>query len=201
MIRMSEVSKVKKYMYVVCTRLMSEVLKVTNVQNVILVFIHIGGVERNSHNVAFWTSNDWFIGGACGLDLISQNQRCRALSTCGKNDSWFHFVWRTFPASTIPLSLHLCFFHVDSVDWLKLNCLHKSTAFTPQSNLPSISIFCLMVRSVCWHLAFDRDILKCNAWIKKENTEFYIILNAFISHVKGVERIDHRYIKECVYFS
>ena len=37
MIHMSEVSKVKKYMYVVCTRLMSEVLKFTNVQNDILV--------------------------------------------------------------------------------------------------------------------------------------------------------------------
>ena len=50
---MSEVSKVKKYMYVVCTHLMSEVSKVTNVQNVILVFIHVRGVERNTHNVAF----------------------------------------------------------------------------------------------------------------------------------------------------
>ena len=38
MIRMSEMSKVKKYMYVVCTRLMSEVSKFTNVQNYILVF-------------------------------------------------------------------------------------------------------------------------------------------------------------------
>ena len=38
MIRMSEVSKVKKYMYVVCTHLMSEVSKFTNVQNYILVF-------------------------------------------------------------------------------------------------------------------------------------------------------------------
>ena len=38
MILMSEVSKVKKYMYVVCTHLMSEVLKFTNVQNDILVF-------------------------------------------------------------------------------------------------------------------------------------------------------------------
>ena len=38
MIRMSEVSKVKKYMYVVCTRLMLEVSKFTNVQNYILVF-------------------------------------------------------------------------------------------------------------------------------------------------------------------
>ena len=38
MIHMSEVLKVKKYMYVVCTHLMSEVLKFTNVQNYILVF-------------------------------------------------------------------------------------------------------------------------------------------------------------------
>ena len=38
MIHMSEVSKVKKYMYVVCTHLMSEVSKFTNVQNDILVF-------------------------------------------------------------------------------------------------------------------------------------------------------------------
>ena len=38
MICMSELSKVKKYMYVVCTHLMSEVSKFTNVQNYILVF-------------------------------------------------------------------------------------------------------------------------------------------------------------------
>ena len=38
MIHMSEVSKIKKYMYVVCTRLMSDVSKFTNVQNDILVF-------------------------------------------------------------------------------------------------------------------------------------------------------------------
>ena len=38
MIHMLEVSKVKKYMYVVCTRSMSEVSKFTNVQNDILVF-------------------------------------------------------------------------------------------------------------------------------------------------------------------
>ena len=37
MIRMSEVLKVKKYMYVICTHLMSEVPKFTNVQNDILV--------------------------------------------------------------------------------------------------------------------------------------------------------------------
>ena len=108
------------------------------------------------------------------------------------------FVLRTFPASTISLSLHLCFFHVDSVDWLKLNCLHRSTAFTPQSNLPSISIFSLRVQSVCWHLAFESDILKCNA---ERKTQFYIISNAFIFHVERVERIDHRDIKQCTYFS
>ena len=38
MICMSEVSKVKKYMYVVCTHLMSEVSKFTNAQNYIIVF-------------------------------------------------------------------------------------------------------------------------------------------------------------------
>ena len=38
MICMSEVSKVKKYMYVVCTHLMLEVSKFTDVQNDILVF-------------------------------------------------------------------------------------------------------------------------------------------------------------------
>ena len=38
MIHMLEVLKVKKYMYVVCTHLMSEVSKFTNVQNDILVF-------------------------------------------------------------------------------------------------------------------------------------------------------------------
>ena len=37
MIHMSEVSKVKKYTYVICTHLMSEVSKFTNVQNDILV--------------------------------------------------------------------------------------------------------------------------------------------------------------------
>ena len=35
-----------------------------------------------------------------------------------------------------------------------------------------------MVRSVCWHFGFERDILKCHVHRKK--TEFYIILNAFI---------------------
>ena len=35
-----------------------------------------------------------------------------------------------------------------------------------------------MVRSVCWRLGLETDILKCNVHRKK--TEFYIILNAFI---------------------
>ena len=74
----------------------------------------------------------------------------------------------------------LCFFHVDSVDWLILNLLQTSTAFKPQSNLPSISIFSLQcsvsmltlrlwqtfshfsVLSVCWCLGFDTDILNAN---------------------------------------
>ena len=125
----------------------------------------------------------------------------QALSTCSKNDSQLCFMLRTFPASTISLSLDLCFFHVYSVDWLKLSCLHSSTAFTPHSNLPSISIFSLMVQSVCWCLDFETEILKCNACGKKENTEFYIILNAFISHVEAVNTKHNRYIKECIYFS
>ena len=29
--------------------------------------------DKNTHSVDFWTSSDWLIGGACGLDLISQN--------------------------------------------------------------------------------------------------------------------------------
>ena len=37
MICMSEVSKVKKHMYVICTHLMSEVSKFTHLQNDILV--------------------------------------------------------------------------------------------------------------------------------------------------------------------
>ena len=131
----------------------------------------------------------------------TKNQRCNALFTWGRNDSWLCFVWRTLPVSTISLSLSFCFFHGDSMGWLKLNCLHHSTAFTPQSNLPSTSIFSLMVWSVCWHLGLERDILKCNACRKKENTEFYMVSNVFISHVKGLKRIDHRYIKEHIYFS
>ena len=141
------------------------------------------------------------MGGACSLDLISQNQRCRALSTCGKNDSWFRFVCRTFPASTISLSLHFCFFHVDSVDWLELNCLHRSTAFTPQSNLPSISIFSLMVRSVCWHLGFETDILKCNTvYVERKHRVLYHFECIYFSHVEAVETKDNTYIKEYIYF-
>ena len=118
--------------------------------------------DKNTHNVAFWTSNDWFMGGAWGLDLISQNQRWRALSTWGRKDLRLCFWLSTLPASTISLILPLCFFHVDSVDWLILNLLQTSTAFKPQSNLPSISIFSFSVLSVCWCLGFDTDILNAN---------------------------------------
>ena len=120
------------------------------------------GDDKNTYNVDFWTSNDWFMGGACGLDLISQNQRCRALSTWGRKDSWLRFWLSTLPASMISLILPLCFFHVDSVDWLILNLLQTSTAFKPLSNLPSISIFSFSVLSVCWDLGFDTDILNAN---------------------------------------
>ena len=126
---------------------------------------------------------DLWGGGACSLNLISQNQRWRALSTWGRKDSRLRFWLSTLPASTISLILPLCFFHVDSVDWLILYLLQTSTAFKPQSNLPSISIFSFSVLSVCWCLGFDTDILNANR--KKHN--FYIILNAFISHVEDVE--------------
>ena len=109
---------------------------------------------NKTYYVAFWTSNAWLIGGACGLDLISRNHRCSALSTCGRNDSRLRLVSRTLPSSTMPFSLLRCFFHVDIVDWLKLNCLHRSMALTPQSNLFNISIFSFNVRSVCCLLGF-----------------------------------------------
>ena len=144
---------------------------------------HAGGVERNK---ILLKSSAWFISGACFLYLISPNRRCKALSSRGKNDSWLHFVWRTFPASTISLSLDLCFFfHVDSMDWLKLNCLHSSILFIPQSNLPSIWIFSLMVWSVCWHLGFERNTLKCNPCRKKGNTVLYCYECIYFSYQRS----------------
>ena len=119
-------------------------------------------VSKDTYNVDFWTSNAWLIGGACGLDLISQNQRCNALSTWGRNDSRLRLVSRTLPSSTMPFNLLLCFFHVDIVDWLKLNCLHRSMALTPQSNLSNIWIFSLSVRSVCCLLGFAILISNAN---------------------------------------
>ena len=71
---------------------------------------------KDTYNVDFWMSNAWLIGGACGLDLISQNQRCNALSTCGIKDSRLRLVSRTLPSSTMPFNLFLCFFHVETVD-------------------------------------------------------------------------------------
>jgi len=106
-------------------------------------------------------STCWLIGGGCGLDRISENQTCKALSTWGRNDSRFRFVVRTFPSSTIPFNFDLCFFHVDSVDGLKPNWLHRSLAFIPFSNFRNISIFSFSVRSVCCRFTLEQDILKC----------------------------------------
>ena len=48
--------------------------------------MHVEDVEddRNTHNVDFWTSNDWFMGGACGLDLISQTKDAEPSPTWGR---------------------------------------------------------------------------------------------------------------------
>ena len=54
-----------------------------------------------TYYVAFSMSTCLLSGGACGLDLISPNQMCNALSTFGRNDSRFLFASRTFPASTM----------------------------------------------------------------------------------------------------
>ena len=157
------------------------------------------GDDKNTYYVDFWTSNDWFMGGACGLDLISQNQRCRALSTWGRKDSQLRFWLSTLPASTISLILPLCFFHVDSVDWLILNLLQTSTAFKPLSNLPSISIFSFSVLSVCWCLGFDTDILNANTQIER-NTEFLYHFECIYFSCWRRWRLHQRYMKESIYF-
>ena len=136
------------------------------------------GDDKNTYYIDFWASNDWFMGGACGLDLISQNQRCRALSTWGRKDSQLRFWLSTLPASTISLILALCFFDVDSIDWLILNLLQTSTAFKPESNLPSISIFSFSVLSVCWRLGFDTDILNTNT--KKHGVFIWFWMHLFL---------------------
>ena len=71
---------------------------------------------KNTYYVAFSMSTCLLSGGACGLDLISPNQMCKALSTFSRNDSRFLFVSRTFPASTMSFNFVFYFFHVDSVD-------------------------------------------------------------------------------------
>ena len=164
-----------------------------------LNYMHVEDVrdDKNTYYVDFWTSNDWFMGGACGLDLISQNQRCRALSTWGRKDLRLRFWLSTLPASTISLILPLCFFHVDSVDWLIWNLLQTSTAFKPLSNLPSISIFSFSVLSVCWRLGFDTDNLNANTQIER-NTEF---LYDFECIYFSCRRLHQRYMKESIYFS
>ena len=121
---------------------------------------------------------------------------------CGLVDGWvFLLTFWNLTAYLKHLSpLQGYFFHVDSMDWLKLNCLHRSTAFTPQSNLPSISIFSLMVRSVCWHLGFETDILKCNARRKKTQSFISFRMHLFFSCRSSWDK-HNRYIKECIYFS
>ena len=159
------------------------------------------GDDKNTYYVDFWTSNDWFMGGACSLDLISQNQRCRALSTWGRKDSRLRFWLSTLPASTISFILPLCFFHVDSVDWLILNLLQTSTAFKPLSNLPSISIFSFSVLSVCWRLGFNtEDILNVNMQIER-NTEFLYHFQCIYFSCRRRRRLHQRYMKESIYFS
>ena len=64
---------------------------------------------KNTYYVAFSMSTCLLSGGACGLDLISPNQMCNALSTFGRNDSWFLFVSRTFPASTMSFNFVFSF--------------------------------------------------------------------------------------------
>ena len=71
---------------------------------------------RNTYYVALSMSTCLLSGGACGLDLISPNQMCNALVTLGKNDSQFHFVSRTFPASAMSFNFDFCFYYVKSVD-------------------------------------------------------------------------------------
>ena len=113
-------------------------------------------VEIDTYYVAFCMSIAWLSGGGFGRDLMSVNQRCNALSTCGRKDSRLRFIFSTLPASTISLSLFLCFFHVDKVEWLIAYFLHILTPLTPRSNSLRILIFSSNVRSVC-----DRFMLNC----------------------------------------
>ena len=120
--------------------------------------MHVGDIRDiivwNTYNVAFWTSSDWLIGGVCGLDLISQNQRCNALSTWGRNDLQLHFWLRTLPASTIYFSLALYFFHVDRVDWLKLNSLQRFY----------LCVGILLLTETFWNVANKRNKHRVFIW-------------------------------------
>ena len=80
---------------------------------------------------------------------------CYHLWLCSQCHSRLCLVSRTLPSSTMPFNLFLCFFHVEIVEWLKLNCLLRSMALTPESNLFNISIFSLSVWLVCCLLGFD----------------------------------------------
>ena len=134
--------------------------------------------DKNTHNVAFWTSNDWFIGGDVAWISFHKTKDegpspLEVERICGYASGWI--LCQHPPFSLI---LPLCFFHVDSVDWLILNLLQTSTAFKPQSNLPSISIFSFSVLSVCWHLGFDTDILNTNR--KKHGVFIWFWMHLFL---------------------
>ena len=81
-----------------------------------LLYVECVELVEDTHYVAFSMSTCLLSGGACGLDLMSPNQMCKALSTLGRNDSQFLFVSRTFPASTMSFNFVFCFFHIDSVN-------------------------------------------------------------------------------------
>ena len=116
---------------------------------------------KNTYYVAFSTSTCLLSSRVCGLDLIVPNKMCNALLMLGRNDSHLCFVSSTFPTSTTSFNFDFCFFHVNSVDWLKLYVLHTSTTFMPYSNLLKFSRFSLSVQSMCCSLGLEQDIFLC----------------------------------------
>ena len=57
-----------------------------------LLFVEHVELVQTTYYVAFSMSTCLLSSGACGLDFISPNQMCDALSTLGRNDSQFLFV-------------------------------------------------------------------------------------------------------------
>ena len=132
--------------------------------NMLSVTMYVGDVgDSVKYLQCSLLNKQWLIdGGNMWLRSHFTKPKMQCPPNWGRKDSQLRFWLSTLPASTISLILALCFFHVDSVDWLILNLLQTSTAFKPESNLPSISIFSFSVLSVCWRLGFDTDILKAN---------------------------------------